>query len=263
MSNDFLPLLILAVPFGFFLLRLLQFYVLWILGRRVPTDQEMLRRGQSFLLGQSLRQAFVWAMAPYYRVLERARIHPNTLTVSCLVFSVVAGVTIAFGDLLLGGVLGIMGSSLDFLDGRLARNTGQSSKAGAFLDSTLDRYCDIAFLSGAALFFRDSVPVLTACLLGMGSAIVISYTRAKAEALGAELKVGLMQRPERVVLFCLGAIVSPLVEPLLPPDLQGRQIFFASILVVMAVLTTLTSVQRTVVGFRNVAQLTRTDGKDD
>jgi len=96
----------------------------------------------------------------------------------------------------------------------------------------------------------------------MGSAVVISYTRAKAESLGAELKVGLMQRPERVVLFCVGAIASPLVEPLLPPDLQGRQIVFASVLVAMAVLTTLTSVQRTVVGFRNVAELTRTDGKD-
>ncbi len=262
-NEHLIALSMLAVPTAFFLLRAVHFYVLKALGRPAPIDQEMLQRGESMLLGQGPRQLFAWSMGPVYRLLERSRIHPNFLTVSCLVVSLVAGVLIALGELVLGGVVGLLGSSLDFLDGRVARNTGRTSRAGAFLDSTLDRDCDIAFLGGAAVYFRDSVWILLACLLGMGSALVISYTRAKAESLGVDLKVGLMQRPERVVMFCGGATFSPFVDAWLPAHLAGNQYLFAGALVVLAVLTTLTSVQRTLKGFRLLlAQDHEVTGKD-
>lgn len=255
------PLAILGAFALLFFGRWLQLYLSHAFRQRSRLDQEMLAKGESLFLGQAPRQAFVRTMEPLFKVLEGQRINPNALTVGCLAVSVLAGGLIALGELAWGGVVGLAGSSLDYLDGRLARRTGRTSKAGAFLDSTLDRYCDIAFLSGAALFFRHWPWVLFACLLGLGSSLAISYTRAKAESLGAELKVGLMQRPERVVLFCLGAVASPLVEPLLLAEglvgsaWGGRQLVFASALWLLAALATITAAQRTVAGFRGLQRL--------
>lgn len=240
----------LVAPFLiYFTIRLVQYFLFRALGRDVPVDEEMLARGESFLLGRSLRQVFAWSTEPFCWLLERARIKPNTLTLLSFAAAVAAGVLIALGEVALGGALALSGSSLDYFDGRVARRTGRTSRAGAFLDSTLDRYSDVALLSGAAVLFRDTVPILVACLVGMGSAVAISYTRAKVESLGGELKVGLMQRAERVVLFCVGALASPFVDPLLSPDLQGRHLFFAGAVVLLALLSAITTVHRTVAGF--------------
>ena len=105
------------------------------------------------------------------------------------------------------------------------------------------------------MLFRDSVPILVACLVGMGSTVAISYTRAKAESLGGELKVGLMQRAERVVLFCVGALASPFADPLLAPGLQGRHLIFAGAVVVLASLSAITTIHRTVAGFRSLGDI--------
>lgn len=245
-------------PFlAFFLLRLVQYFLFRALGKEVPVDREMLARGESVLLGRSLRQVFAWSTEPLCRLLERARVKPNTLTLLSFAAAVAAGVLIALGEVALGGALALSGSSLDYFDGRVARRTGRTSRAGAFLDSTLDRYSDVALLSGAAVLFRDLVPVLVACLVGMGSTVAISYTRAKVEALGGELKVGLMQRAERVVLFCVGALASPFVDPLLAAERQGRHLFFAGAVVLLALLSAITTLHRTVVGFRRLERLER------
>jgi phosphatidylinositol phosphate synthase len=251
-GSRLIAIAVLAPFFAYFFLRLIQYFLFPALGKKVPVDKEMLARGESVLLGQALRQAFAWSTEPLCRLLERVRIKPNTLTLLSFAAAVAAGVLIALGEVALGGALALAGSSLDYFDGRVARRTGRTSKAGAFLDSTLDRYSDVALLSGAAVLFRDTVPVLVACLVGMGSTVAISYTRAKVESLGGELKVGLMQRAERVVLFCVGALASPFVDPLLAADRQGRHLFFAGVLVLLAVLSAITTVHRTVIGFRRL-----------
>ena len=245
--------IVIAAPFlTYFSFRLIQYFLFRGLGREVPVDEEMLARGESVLLGRSLRQVFAWSTEPICWLLERTPVTPNTLTFMSFATSVAAGVLIALGDVALGGAVALMGGSLDYFDGRVARRTGRTSRAGAFLDSTLDRYSDVALLSGAAVLFRDSVPILVACLVGIGSSVAISYTRAKAESLGGELKVGLMQRAERVVLFCMGALVSPFADRLLAPDLQGRNLIFAGAVTLLAVLAAITTGHRTVVGFRNL-----------
>ncbi|MDY7092482.1 MAG: CDP-alcohol phosphatidyltransferase family protein [Acidobacteriota bacterium] len=249
---EILALVLIAPPALLFFARFAQYYLLRLFRRRAPKDEEMLRRGESVFLGQSLRQAFAFSMAPIFGILRKANIHPNTLTLVCLLVSCGAAALIARGDLVLGGLYGLLGSSLDYLDGRMARLTGRASKAGGFLDSTLDRYSDIAFLSGAAVLFRDSVPMLVASLLALGSGGVISYTRAKAESLGGTLTVGLMQRPERIVLFCLGALLDPVVDPWLPTSWQGHHALFATAIVILAVLSTWTAVHRTIAGFQDL-----------
>ncbi len=249
-TSRLLAIAILAPFLFFFAIRWIQYFLFRALGKEVPVDEEMLARGESVLLGRSLRQVFAWSTEPLCRLLQRAQIHPNNLTLLCFASSIAAAVLIALGDVALGGALALAGSSLDYFDGRVARRTGKTSHAGAFLDSTLDRYSDLALLSGAAVLFRDQIPILLACLVGMGSAVTISYTRAKAESLGGELKVGLMQRAERVVLFCAGALVSPFIDPWLAADLQGRHLFFAAAVALLALLSAFTTVHRTVAGFR-------------
>ncbi len=251
-GSRLLAVAILAPFLIYFSLRLIQYFLFRALGKEVPVDEEMLARGETLMLGRSLRQVFAWSTEPLCWLLERASVHPNTLTFLSFASSIAAAVLLALGEVALGGALALAGSSLDYFDGRVARRTGRTSRAGAFLDSTLDRYSDLALLSGAAVLFRDQVPILVACLIGMGSAVTISYTRAKAESLGGELKVGLMQRAERVVLFCTGALLSSFVDPLLPSELQGRHLCFASAVVLLAALSAITTVHRTVAGFRNL-----------
>lgn len=242
--------LAILLPFvAFFLLRLAQYFLAQLRGHRVPVDQEMLRRGDSMLLGQSLRQVFSWCISPYLQLLKKSKISPDVLTFVNFLFALIGATLIGLGAVALGGTVALLGSSLDYLDGRLARESGQATRAGNFLDSTLDRYCDIVLMSGAAVFFRHSIGVLLACLAAMGSASVISYARAKAESLDYQLKVGLMQRPERIVLFCAGAILSPFFDALLPSHLRGFHLLFAGTIVLLAVLTTITALHRTVSGF--------------
>ncbi len=242
------PLLLLAPALLYFTLRFAAYWALVLLGRELPFDAEMHQRGKSLLLGHSLRQVYAWSLQPLARLLARARVRPNLLSVLCFLLSLAAGALIALGAVTLGGVVGLFGSSLDYFDGRVARLSGQVTRAGAFLDSTLDRYCEVAFLAGAALLFRASPWTLGACLLALGSGGIVSYTRAKAESLGVELKSGLMQRPERVVLFCFGASFGALLDGLLPPPLQGRRLVFGTLLFVLAVLTTHTACARTASG---------------
>jgi phosphatidylglycerophosphate synthase len=242
--------LLLLVPLlSYFLARFAFYYSLKALGREVPFDREMSERGHSLLLGRSVRQVYAWSLQPFVRVLARARVQPNTLTVTCFALSAVAGLLIAVGAVALGGVVGLLGASLDYFDGRIARMSGQTTSSGGFLDSTLDRYGEVAFLAGAAVLFRNSPLTLTACLLALGASGIISYARAKAESLGVELKSGLMQRPERVVMFCFGACFSPLLDGLLPLTLRGQHVVFSITLLLLALLTTHTSVSRTLAGF--------------
>lgn len=222
------------------------------LGKRVPFDQETQDRGQSLLIGQSMRQAFVWSVAPIVNALVSARVGPNALTLVCMILSLAAGTLIACGAVTLGGVIGLCAVCFDYFDGRVARLTGRATRAGAFLDSTLDRYGEVAFLSGAAVLFRDSLWALAACLVALGAGGIVSYTRAKAEALGICLESGLMQRPERVMLFCFGASFGPALDGLVPVSLRGQSPVFAAMICVLAVLTLHNAVMRTVNGYRSL-----------
>jgi phosphatidylglycerophosphate synthase len=243
------PLWALSPLLAYFAARFVYYLGLRGFGRTQPFDSEVHARGASLLLGHSVRQVYAWSLEPLIALLVRARVRPNTLTVLCFVLSAAAGVAIACSAVTLGGVLGFVGASLDYFDGRVARMTRSATRSGGFLDSTLDRYGEVAFLAGACLLFRESRVLLVATLLALGASGIVSYARAKAESLGIELKSGMMQRPERVVIFCAGASFSSSLDPLLPAFLQGRHFIFGCALCVLSVLTTHTAIERTVQGF--------------
>lgn len=153
-----------------------------------------------------LKNGYLKLINPVADFLVRSGVHPNSITVFGTVCTVAGGVIYATGHISVGGwVIGLT-ALFDVLDGTVARRTGKTSTFGAFLDSTLDRVADGAVMGGLAVFYalnpvHHNVPMMAVSLLGLIGAYMTSYIRARAEALGLDAKVGMVQRPERVVLL--------------------------------------------------------------
>jgi phosphatidylglycerophosphate synthase len=207
-----------------------------------PRTPELEHRSRS-RLWVFLQEWWVWLYGPVERGCLRLGVSPDALTVTSTALGAVAAILLAAGHLSTGGWVYLFGASLDFVDGRVARASGRVSRAGAFLDSTLDRVSELLVLSGLAVGFRAS-PALAAALVAAGSSFLISYARARGEALGvaADAKVGAMERPERVVLTGLACALSPIAD-LAFGDGAGRALV-GSALTVLAVLATLTAARR-------------------
>ncbi len=153
-------------------------------------------------------------LAPVTRVLARLGVRPSQVTVAGTLICL-AGAGLVLADrLVLAGVVWLAGSALDLVDGALARNQGQATPGGAFLDSTLDRISEGALFVAIAYHFAEAGDALAAALTAVAllGALLVSYVRARAEALGATCKVGLVTRAERVVLLGLGLCFG-LLEP--------------------------------------------------
>jgi CDP-diacylglycerol--glycerol-3-phosphate 3-phosphatidyltransferase len=149
--------------------------------------------------------------------LARTRVSPNALTAAGVTLCALAAVVVYFeyrNELLafwLGAVLFVIGSVLDILDGALARQSGKGTPFGAFLDSTTDRISEGFMLGAIALVFsRDGNEVALAfTIAAIAGSFLVSYTRARAEALGLKGDVGLGSRAERVVVIVSGLVLAP------------------------------------------------------
>ncbi len=150
---------------------------------------------------------------PVARILLGARVRPNQLTVLGLFCSGMAAVAFATDRQRWGGLLLALAGTLDILDGSLARVSGQVSPFGAFLDSVLDRYSDMLVLAGLVVFFMrfGRLPEGIAALAALVGTVMVSYTRARAESVGVECRVGLMERGERLLTLIAGALLDLLV----------------------------------------------------
>src|SRR6476659_472520 len=140
----------------------------------------------------------------------KLRIHPNILTLVGVLIHVAAGIALAARRFVLAGVVMIGANIFDFIDGKVAHQLHLESRFGAFWDSTLDRFSDLALLTGLIFLYSKlgrSDYVLVAALTLIFS-IMTSYARARAESLIQKCKVGFMERPERIVLFMIGAFTN-------------------------------------------------------
>src|SRR5262249_55681101 len=138
------------------------------------------------------------------------RIHPNVLTFVGVVINVAAAWALAYGQFMTAFVIMLVANIFDFIDGKVAHELGLQSKFGAFWDSTLDRFSDLALVTGLIFLYSKlgrSDYVLIASLTLIFS-IMTSYARARAESLIEKCKVGFMERPERIVLFMIGAATN-------------------------------------------------------
>jgi CDP-diacylglycerol--glycerol-3-phosphate 3-phosphatidyltransferase len=138
------------------------------------------------------------------------RIHPNTLTLIGVLINVGAAIALGLDRFLLAGVIMIVANIFDFIDGKVAHITNTVSRFGAFWDSTLDRFSDIALFLGLIYLYADlrRTDYVMVSSLAMMFSIMISYARARAESLIEKCKVGFMERPERIVLFMIGAFTD-------------------------------------------------------
>ena len=137
-------------------------------------------------------------------------IHPNTLTLIGVLINVAAAWALGNDRFILAGVIMIVANIFDFIDGKVAHITGKSSRFGAFWDSTLDRFSDIALFLGLIYLYADlrRTDYVMIAALAMMFSIMTSYARARAESLIEKCKVGFMERPERIVLFMIGAFTD-------------------------------------------------------
>jgi len=152
---------------------------------------------------------------PLAPLAKRIPVDPNVITIAGLFVTAIAAVVIPT-HLFVGGLLILAGGFFDMLDGIIARTNGKRTRFGAFLDSTLDRYADSMLFIGVTWYFY-TIGSLTGAFLSIGSlvgSLAISYARARAEGLGIDCNVGLLERPERVILLafgCLTGLLFPVV----------------------------------------------------
>ena len=138
------------------------------------------------------------------------KIHPNILTFVGVLINSWAAVELARGRFVRAGVIMIVANIFDFIDGKVAVQLGEVSKFGGFWDSVIDRFSDIALFIGLIYLYSSlgRTDYVMVASFAMMFALMTSYTRARAESLIAKCKVGFMERPERIVLFMIGAFTN-------------------------------------------------------
>jgi len=188
------------------------------------------------MLPDSVKNWYIDLVDPATRFMVKHRLHPNFLTAIGFLISTTAAISIFRGSLFYGGILILIGGTFDIFDGRVARSTGLASSFGSFFDSTLDRISEIVIYSSLLYHFVNSGDRWTAfaILVATGASLMVSYTRARAEALDFSCLVGFFQRQERVVFIGFGAILT----------LVAGSISLIVAIYVVAALSTFTTLQR-------------------
>jgi phosphatidylglycerophosphate synthase len=181
-------------------------YAVFARGRHDP--HEVADRG-GFMLGGSVRRWFYWFVWPVERMALAIGLSPTAFNVGGVLCGVAAGAFFGIGDTNLGGWFVLLGGIADVLDGRVARARNMAGDAGAFLDSTLDRFAEVGAFVGLAVLFRGVALELAVVVIAMGGSLLVSYARARGESLGVVAKVGVMQRAERLLLVGFGGIFDP------------------------------------------------------
>lgn len=149
--------------------------------------------------------------------LARLGLTPNMVTAIGLLLNLITAVIIARGQLQWGGLMLLVASGFDMLDGAVARASGTVTRFGGFLDSTLDRYSEAVVYAGVLYYLLGTDDYLAGALLVFAStagSLLISYARARAEAAGFKASVGLLARPERVLVLAVGLIFGQLIAAL-------------------------------------------------
>ncbi len=212
-------------------------------GRKRDADQE--GKGARLFLGfgDFLLHWFMWAIGPTVRVSLRLGLTPDFYNFVGLFLGVLTGVALALGHLEAGGWLIALGGIADILDGRIARATGVASAYGDFVDSTFDRFVEVFAFLGLVVLLRTSAYGALLSAAAMAGSILVSYARARGEALGVNCSGGLMQRGERLAIMALVCLLDPVVAPRLGwPESRALEWMLG----LMAASTFVTAAHRTV-----------------
>ena len=145
------------------------------------------------------------------RGLASAGVHPNILTTIGVCINVGCCILFGFGEFFWAGIVLIVANLFDMLDGNVARLSGNVTRFGGFLDSSLDRLSDMVAFLGIIIFYASNTPEhsllnVTTAGIGLIFSVMVSYTTARSEGFGVKANVGFLQRPERMVLLIIGAL---------------------------------------------------------
>jgi CDP-diacylglycerol--glycerol-3-phosphate 3-phosphatidyltransferase len=179
-------------------------------------------------VGRLLREWTKGLLASIARLISRTGVSPNILTLSGFLATLGVSYVLALGHERVAGLLIIPVGLFDALDGALARAMDKATPFGAFFDSTLDRFAEIALYLGLLYLYRGSTLETVLIYLAITGSLMVSYTRARAEGLGLECKVGLFTRFERLAVLVVGLLLE--------------QTFIA--LIILAIFSNLTALQR-------------------
>lgn len=161
------------------------------------------------VLPKSIQNWFLRIVDPIIEFVVHFNVHPNFFTVLGLILSLIGAYFFAKHNLRIGAVYILLAGLCDIIDGKVARKTGLSSKFGALFDSSLDRYSEVFMFLGVAIHYvkMDYPTTSIMVFLALGGSMMVSYVRARAEGLGYACKVGIMQRPERIVYIGVSALI--------------------------------------------------------
>ncbi|MEM7343037.1 MAG: CDP-alcohol phosphatidyltransferase family protein [Chloroflexota bacterium] len=142
-------------------------------------------------------------MKPLARLINRLGISPNTLTILGFLLTIGVGYVLSLGYIRIGGVLVLFSAIFDALDGTLARMSGRTTRFGAYLDSTLDRFSEAAIYLGLLIHFmgQNATTEIVLIYLTIVGSLMVSYTRSRAESIGVSITQGLLTRTERIVVL--------------------------------------------------------------
>ncbi len=190
-------------------------------------------------------------LSPVFEPFIRRKVDPNYVTTVGFLVTISAGIAFFLGHVRIGGFLVLLGGFIDIIDGQVARGTGLASVFGSFYDSTLDRISEIVVFLGIFSLYGGGHPdfhypwMVYTVALAMAGSLMVSYTRARAEALGLDCNVGVMQRLERVVLIGGSALIFG-------GAFEGAVLTW--VLIIMAVLTNFTAFQRIAWVYRHTTE---------
>jgi phosphatidylglycerophosphate synthase len=220
----------------------------------IPGLEDLDKKHHSKFLSKWLKEYWFWVTAPVEKIALKLGLTPNFFTTLGFVLSVLSGLAFCYGRFGIGGWLMIIGGTCDMFDGRIARKTGRSSASGAFFDSMMDRYGELVCSLGLAAFYRNSW-VFWFVLAGMIGSTMVSYNRARGQAVGVDCDGGMMQRPERIVYLGVGSIFSPPLAYLIRP-LWNVNLDFLLVMAILliAIMTNLTAIYRGVWIYRKLDQ---------
>jgi phosphatidylglycerophosphate synthase len=237
--------------------------------RRVQSEETISRIHKSFI-GIFLVEFWYWLTTPLLSFFKILKLTPNIITAISVALSLFTCYLLAIGEIGAGGWMIVLSGSLDMLDGRLARETGQSSKAGAFFDSCSDRYSDSFVFIGLGIYFLSrgssiseglftitmtdyiGVIVIMTILLGAAS---MSYVKARGEVAGATTKRGLMQRPERIMILSVFTVLHPFFVIVLEKYGLHPDFTLLGILIIMSILINYSAIIRMTAIFNTIKKM--------
>ena len=242
--------LVAVITVAAFLLSAVSAYALrtLLVGRR--QEEKLQRLGGTPLLGAWLMEAVYWAIRAPGKLFARLGVKPDTLTMTSLVLTLASAPAAALGHFSTAGLLFLIGSAFDALDGMVARETGTARKSGAMLDSVLDRYADAAPMIGLAVFYRFSVWQMLIPLGALLGSELVSYVRAKAESMQINLPSTLMRRHERVAYISTALILAPMLTPVLERPFDAVHPGTLTIILIVAVVSNAVAIKQLVTARR-------------